>query len=421
VNNPSHGISPSPLGAADLQHPDIHTPWSQWQEEQTLHIVIPYSNCFRWRTRRELVNDCIRHLRGMANVDLHVVELAYGDRPFEVTGGHVNDVQLRTTSELWHKEQLINIGVSRFPVDWKYGAYVDGDFHFTRHDLAMEAIHQLQHYDFVQLFSSYADLTGETYGTGHRPLRVNNGFAYNYIQNGYRLPEGYENGGWKQSTAATQAETAPRSDIATQSDLGGYGAAMTSAALIDGSAPSAPGPSGSIVTGSKMGGSKFGAGLSAGLGVGATGGAWAWRRSAFDTVGGMLDVCALGHGDWFMTFGLVGELAPDMHVNGYTADYLGAIAAWQRNAAKLNKNIGYVDCFATHHFHGAKSRRGYSSRDTLLVKHQYSPTADLSKDWQGVYTLSGNKPAMRDDFRRYFISRSEDDPGLYGDAPSLTK
>ncbi len=91
--------------------------------------MIPYSNCFRWRTRRELVNDCIRHLRGMANVDLHVVELAYGDRPFEVTGGHVNDVQLRTESELWHKEQLINIGVSRFPVDWKYGAYVDGDFH----------------------------------------------------------------------------------------------------------------------------------------------------------------------------------------------------------------------------------------------------------------------------------------------------
>lgn len=377
MNNPSHV----------LQHPDIHTPWSQWQEEQTLHIVIPYSNCFRWSTRRELVNDCIRHLRGMANVDLHVVELAYGDRPFEVTGGHVNDVQLRTTSELWHKEQLINIGVSRFPADWKYGAYVDGDFHFTRHDLAIEAIHQLQHYDFVQLFSAYADLTGETYGTGHRPLRVNNGFAYNYIQNGYRLPEGYENGGWKQTAVA---------------DRDSYGAAMD----------------GSIVNAAKMGGSNMGGSR---LGVGATGGAWAWRRSAFDTVGGMLDVCALGHGDWFMTFGLVGEPAPDMHVNGYTADYLGAIAAWQRNAAKLHKNIGYVDCFATHHFHGAKSRRGYSSRDTLLVKHQFSPTADLKKDWQGVYTFSGNKPSMRDDFRRYFISRSEDDPGLYGDAPAAMK
>ena len=99
MNVPSPGIIPPPH-AADLQHPDIHAPWSRWQEDQVLHIVVPYSNCFRWRTRRELVNDCIRHLRGMANVDLHVVELAYGDRPFEVTGGHANDVQLRTGSTL---------------------------------------------------------------------------------------------------------------------------------------------------------------------------------------------------------------------------------------------------------------------------------------------------------------------------------
>jgi hypothetical protein len=376
---------------AHLQHPDVQVPWSQWQEEQTLHVVIPYSNCFRWRTRRELVNDCIHHLRGMANVDLHVVELAYGDRPFEVTGGHPSDVQLRTSSELWHKEQLINIGVAHFPANWKYGAYVDGDFHFTRHDLAIEAIHQMQHYDFVQLFSSYADLTGETYGTGHRPLRVNNGFAYNYIQNGYRLPDGYESGGWKQAATGTGY------------DAGGY--TLTYHDLMNGSVAQAS-------TRTSSGGPGVGA-----TGVGATGGAWAFRRSAFNTVGGMLDVCALGHGDWFMTFGLVGETAPDMHVNGYTADYLGAIGAWQRNAAKLHKNVGYVDCFATHHFHGAKSRRGYSSRDIILVKNQYSPTTDLQKDWQGVYTLSGNKPALRDDIRRYFISRTEDDPGLYGDAP----
>ena len=385
MNDPSRVILPPPNRAAVPQHPDIHAHWSQWQEDQVLHIVVPYSNCFRWRTRRELVNDCIRHLRGMANVDLHVVELAYGDRPFEVTGSHGNDVQLRTGSELWHKEQLINIGVSQFPTDWKYGAYVDGDFHFTRHDLAIEAIHQLQHYDFVQLFSSYADLSGETYGTGHRPLRVNNGFAYNYVQNGYCLPEGYENGGWKQAAVEGYygSQTEPTQYEATQNET-------------------------TTTAGPK-------------LGVGATGGAWAWRRSAFDTVGGMLDTCALGHGDWFMTFGLVGEPAPDMHVNGYSADYRGAIAAWQRNAAKLYKNIGYVDSFATHHFHGAKSRRGYSSRDILLVKNQFSPTTDLTRDWQGVYTLSGNKPAMRDDFRRYFISRSEDDPGLYGDAPAPVK
>jgi len=149
-------------------------------------------------------------------------------------------------------------------------------------------------------------------------------------------------------------------------------------------------------------------------GVGATGGAWAFRRSAFETVGGLLDKCILGHGDWFMTFGLVGEEAPDMHIDGYTADYRNTILAWQSEAAKLRKNIGYVDGFAIHHFHGSKMKRAYAKRDTLLVQHQFSPNTDLKRDWQGIYQLSGSKPALRDAIRMYFISRNEDDPNLYG-------
>jgi hypothetical protein len=137
-------------------------------------------------------------LRGAANVHLHVGELGYGDRPFEITdpAQDPNDLQLRTNHELFHKENVLNRIIQTFPAGWKYGAYIDADFHLTRHDWALETIQQLQHYDFVQPFSSYSDLTGETYGTGHLPLQVNTGFAFNYIQNGYRLPEGYSNGGW---------------------------------------------------------------------------------------------------------------------------------------------------------------------------------------------------------------------------------
>ncbi len=318
------------------------------------------------------------------NVALHFGELAYGDRPHEVTGvagpqpaaafddlATDQDVQVRTTCELFHKENILNRVIQTFPPDWKYGAWIDADFHFTRHDWALEAIHQLQHYDFVQLFSGYTDLTGETYGTGHQPMRINSGFAYNYIQNGCQLPPGYSNGGWRD----------PNCD-----DDDDYERAMREGRP---------------------------------RGVGATGGAWAFRRSAFDTVGGLLDVCILGHGDWFMTFGLVGEEAPDMHIDGYSNDYRNAILAWQRNAAKLKKNIGYVDCFATHHFHGSKSRRGYASRDTILVRNKFSPSTDLRKDWQGIYQLTPDKPQLRDDIRRYFISRTEDDPNLYSGERSL--
>jgi hypothetical protein len=294
----------------------------------------------------------------LPNVELHLVELAYGDRSWDIVDPELypNDVALRTRHELFHKENLANIGVQHFPSNWKYGAVIDADFHFSRHDIALETIHQLQHYDFVQMFSSYTDLSGEHYGHGHRPLGTNNGFAYNYVMNG--MPEGFGQGGWKDGCGSD----------------GGYG-----------------------YDGGK---------------VGATGGAWAFRRAAFDTVGGMMDRCILGHADWFMAFGLIGEDAPDMHDSQYSEDYRAYIHAWQQRAARLTKNIGYVDAHATHHFHGPKKRRAYSSRDKILVEYQYAPTTDVHPDWQGVLQLSPAKPRLRDAIRRYFISRSEDVPHI---------
>src|SRR5271157_814823 len=111
------------------QHPDQHYPWAEWSEEQTLHVAVCYSNPFRWRTRRELANDFRRHMMQTVNVDLHMIELAYGDRPFEVTNKtlYPSDIQLRTKCELFHKENLLNIAIRSFPPDWKYGAIIDAD------------------------------------------------------------------------------------------------------------------------------------------------------------------------------------------------------------------------------------------------------------------------------------------------------
>jgi hypothetical protein len=341
-------------------HPDVHAPSSTWSESRALHVAACYSNPFRWRTRRELANDFRRHMAQSPNVRLHFGELAYGDRPHDVTHpDHAGDLQVRGAHELFHKENLLNVIVRSFPRDWEYGAIIDADFHFTRHDWALEAVHQLQHYDFVQLFSSYTDLSGETLGTGHRSIGLNNSFAFNYHANGFQLPTGFVEGGW----------AAPSS--------GGYDDTISSKARRP---------------------------------VGATGGAWAFRRSAFDAVGGLLEKCILGHADWFMAFGLIGQDAPDMRLGGYSEDYREYIRAWQRRAGRLKKNIGYVDGHAIHHFHGPKKRRGYSSRDKILVDHQYEPTHDAFHDWQGVLQLTPEKPGLRDAIRRYFLSRSEDIP-----------
>ena len=69
-------------------HPDIHEPWQQWSNDATLHVASAYSNPLRWRTRRVLMNDFRQHMAASPNVALHAGELAYGDRPFEVTEDH---------------------------------------------------------------------------------------------------------------------------------------------------------------------------------------------------------------------------------------------------------------------------------------------------------------------------------------------
>jgi len=335
----------------ETKHPDVHVPWRAWSDEQALHVACAYSNPIRWSSRRILMNDFREHMHASANVILHVGELAYGDRPFEVTGGDPNDVQLRTSHELWHKENILNLVIQRFPPGWRYGAIIDGDFHMTRRDWALEAVHQLQHFDFVQLFSSYSDLSAE-----HRPFRIMPGFAFHYVRGLSGL-----------------------SDRATLRPAAG--------------APYA----------------YYGA---RGAAVGATGGAWAFRRSALDAVGGLLDICILGSADWHMAFGLVGAVNAATELRRCSKPYVDAVLRWQERAAVLKGNIGYVQNHAIHHFHGSKSARAYGSRWRVLLDNGYDPRTDISRDWQGVYQLTGNKPRLRDQIRAYFRDRNEDSPEL---------
>lgn len=352
-----------------LQHPDVHLPWSQWSEEQTVHLIIPYSNPFRSRTRRILANNFIRQIRNTANVVGYVVELAYGDREFELTGESPTDVQFRTYDELWHKENLINLGVAavntlcrdsakaagrpyRLSDLPKYMGYSDADFSFTRHDWALEGIHLLQHHHFVQILSSYTDIAsdiGPNLPADSGPISMNPTYARNYVL-GKRNNSPY------------------------------YGKAA------------------------------------AGLSFGSPGGGWLWTREAFDIVGGMLETCPLGSADWHMAVGLTQE--PDQHIElrNCHPNYVKSIRDWQERAKGIERNIGCINHHGVHHFHGSKSLRGYSTRPAILSQsgHKFDPTTDLKKDWQGVWQLSGNKPLMRDDFRRYFLSRGDDNPSLLG-------
>jgi hypothetical protein len=158
--------------------PRVHAQ-SSWGGAPPLHVAAVYSNPLRWRSRRVLFEDFREHMEASAGIVLHVAELAYGDRPFEVTSpDNPMDLQYRTSHELWHKENLGNLAIRNFPVDWKYGALIDGDFHMTRVDWAAEAVHQLQHHPWVQLYSSLAYL-----GPDSRPHRLLSSFGWNWLNN----------------------------------------------------------------------------------------------------------------------------------------------------------------------------------------------------------------------------------------------
>lgn len=318
-----------------LRHPDVHYASQPWSELQTLHVATAYSNPKRFEARRKLFNIFRRHMHSAPNVELHVGELAYGDRPFEVTQpNHPGDVQLRTCHELWHKENVLNTVIGHFPSDWQYGAYVDGDWTFTRHDWALEAIHLLQHYDWVQLFSSYTDLSSD-----HRPIGMHAGFVYNLLERG-NVPRSYAKG--------------------------------------------------------------------------SPGGAWAFRRSALEAVGGLLDICILGSADWHMACGLAGVVDHRPEAIHCGSAYRRAIQIWQERATSLRHNIGYLPGHCLHGWHGSKSQRGYSTRWQILRDCQFDPHVDIYRDWQGVWQLNPHKPHLRDAIRKYFHQRNEDDLALRG-------
>ena len=100
--------------------------------EAQLYVVAPIINSSRYRSRYRLYREFAKYISD-AGAILYTIEAAYGDRAFEITeASSRNQIRVRTNHEVWHKENLINIGVSRLPADWKYVAWIDADIQFAR-------------------------------------------------------------------------------------------------------------------------------------------------------------------------------------------------------------------------------------------------------------------------------------------------
>lgn len=146
--------------------------------KEPLYVITVIFNPARYRSRWALYKKFEKHVENAGGV-LYTVECAFGNREFAVTNNqNPRYIQVRSPHELWLKENLVNIAMSRLPPNWKYVAWVDADVKFVRPDWVGETLQKLQHYQMVQMFSEAQDLS-PTY----EPFMRHLGFAYCYRNN----------------------------------------------------------------------------------------------------------------------------------------------------------------------------------------------------------------------------------------------
>ena len=137
-----------------------------------LHVVTCISNPLRWKSRARLFQDFQQHMLD-SGADLTVVECVHGDRwPELEMSPHARHVLVRANTMTFHKENLINIGMSRLPHGWREMAWIDADIRFRDDQWVEKTLHELALYHVVQPWTHCYDL-----GPNGGHMQVHKSFA----------------------------------------------------------------------------------------------------------------------------------------------------------------------------------------------------------------------------------------------------
>lgn len=148
--------------------------------EEKLHVIIVISNPCLYNSRYNLANDFIRRIEtdNADDVILYIVEYAYANQKFSVTNANnPRHLQIRTNTPIWHKENMINMGVTKLlPKDWKAFAWIDADIEFENASWAKDTLKTLNGCrDIVQIFSHAIDMNKDQQG-----MSTFNSFGFQY-------------------------------------------------------------------------------------------------------------------------------------------------------------------------------------------------------------------------------------------------
>ena len=150
--------------------------------EEKLNVIIVISNPCQYARRYILAKEFIKRMEIEDNVELFIVELIYDKQKFIITDkNNKNHLQLKTTTApLWHKENMINIGIKKLlPKNWKAVAWIDADIEFENTDWALNALKVLNgSRDIIQLFSHAIDMD-----MNEDAMSIFSSFGFQYSKN----------------------------------------------------------------------------------------------------------------------------------------------------------------------------------------------------------------------------------------------
>ena len=146
-----------------------------------LHVVAVISNPCNFQTRWRLAKEFITRMNRNKQLILYVVEMIYPkfNKDFMVTNKYnPKHLQLKTTTPIWHKENMVNIGIAKLlPKDWKYVAWIDADIEFENSHWVSDTLSKLSSTnDIVQLFSHAIDMD-----KNRNAMQIFQGSIYQYI------------------------------------------------------------------------------------------------------------------------------------------------------------------------------------------------------------------------------------------------
>ena len=144
-----------------------------------LHVVAVISNSAGFERRYQLAREFMARMNKTEDVTLYVVEMAYGSQLHRITSAsNPRHLQLRTLHPLWHKENMINVGIQKLlPPDWRYMAWIDADIEFDNPRWAADTMEVLDSgTEVVQPFSHIVDMN-----INQDAMQICPSFCYQYV------------------------------------------------------------------------------------------------------------------------------------------------------------------------------------------------------------------------------------------------